>query len=194
MSAKGHELPESLMMTLENLLRLCLGKADESSVANTGVPNVNMLDLTCHCGLVRLEIKKHPEFIHECNCTLCAKSGARWGYFHPAEVTVTGAGSSYRRKDKAEPASQIHFCSRCGTTTHFTLTESAVTKHGNTMLGINMRLADEQSLAGIELRFPDGKAWSGSGSFTYVQEPRTIGPSKETEYSRSKYERTLGAE
>ena len=28
-------------------------------------------------------------------------------------------------------------------------------------MGVNMQLADERDLAGIELRYPDGQAWSG---------------------------------
>jgi hypothetical protein len=47
-----------------------------------------MLKLSCHCGQIRIEIKKRPDYINECNCTLCSKSGARWAYFHPSEVSV----------------------------------------------------------------------------------------------------------
>jgi hypothetical protein len=43
-------------------------------------------------------------------------------------------------------------------------------------MGVNMRLADESDLAGIELRYPDGQAWSGEGGFTYVREARILGP------------------
>ena len=48
-------------------------------------------------------------------------------------------------------------------------------RHGNTMMGINVRLADEADLAGIELRFPDGRAWSGEGAFDHVREARIFG-------------------
>jgi len=47
-----------------------------------------MLDLTCLCGEVRLHLAKRPDFINACNCTLCSKTGARWGYFGPSEVAV----------------------------------------------------------------------------------------------------------
>jgi hypothetical protein len=52
---------------------------------------------------------------------------------------------------------------------------SAVAKFGNVQMGVNVRLADEKDLAGIELRNPDGRAWSGKGGFGYVQEARIIG-------------------
>jgi hypothetical protein len=60
-------------------------------------------------------------------------------------------------------------------TTHFVLTPAAAAKHGNSLMGVNMRLADESDLAGIELRYPDGRAWAGEGAFDYVREARMLG-------------------
>ncbi|MDT8873412.1 hypothetical protein RAA17_25560 [Komagataeibacter rhaeticus] len=88
-----------------------------------------------------------------------------------------GATGEYSREDKDDPAAQIHFCDRCGSTTHFTLTESAISKFGNVQTGVNMLLADKSDLTGIELRYPDGRAWSGGANFGYVQEARVIGES-----------------
>jgi hypothetical protein len=105
-----------------------------------------MLKLTCLCGQVRIEVAKRPDFINGCNCTLCSKSGARWSYFHPSEVSIEGATREYSWEDKDDPAAEIHFCGRCGSTTHFTLTESAISKFGNVQTGVNMSLADESDL------------------------------------------------
>jgi hypothetical protein len=137
-----------------------------------------MLKLSCHCGQIRIETAKRPDFVNECNCTLCAKTGVRWGYFDPSEVGVEGRTTGYCRDDKDDPNAQVHFCPTCGATTHFTLTASAVSRFGNTMMGVNMRLADERDLAGLELRFPDGEAWSGEGAFGYVRRVRIFGQDK----------------
>jgi hypothetical protein len=134
-----------------------------------------MLKVTCLCGQIRIEIKHKPEFVHECNCTLCRKSGALWAYVHPSEARVEGTTKGYSRNDKDDPAAEIQFCDTCGSTTHFTLTASVVSKFGNSQMGVNMRLADEQDLAGVELRYPDGQAWAGNGDFDYVREARIIG-------------------
>lgn len=133
------------------------------------------MTLTCLCGSVSVTTARKPAFVHACNCDMCRKSGARWGYFAPAEVAVTGASASYRRRDKAEPGAEVHFCPACGSTTHFRMTEGAVAKHGDVMAGVNMGLADEAELAGVEVRFPDGKAWSGEGEFGYYRASRVIG-------------------
>jgi hypothetical protein len=132
------------------------------------------MTLSCLCGRVHVTVGRRPDYVNECNCALCSKSGARWGYFHPTEVGVEGETRGYRRADKDEPNAEIRFCAECGSTTHFVLTKAAVSKFGDTLLGVNMRLAREGDLRGVEVRFPDGEAWSGSGGFDYVREPRLI--------------------
>ena len=132
------------------------------------------MTFNCLCGQVRLRLDKRPDHINECNCTLCSKTGARWAYFHPSEVSVEGATRGYSREDKDDPAAEVQFCETCGAITHFTLTESAVAKFGNGMMGVNMWLADADDLAGIELRYPDGRAWAGAGEFGYVRGARTL--------------------
>jgi hypothetical protein len=132
-----------------------------------------MLSLSCLCGRIRIDLQKRPDFINECNCAACGKSGAGWGYFHPSEVSVRGPTQGYCRSDKDDPNAWFHFCPTCGSTTHFALTDSAVAKFGN-LVGVNMWLAEAGDLAGIELRFPDGRSWSGQGAVRYVREPRII--------------------
>ena len=90
-------------------------------------------------------------------------------------MSINGAAKGYCREDKANPTAEIRFCANCGSTTHFNLTTSAASKFGNTLMGVNMLLADERDLTGVELRFPDGRAWVGEGEFSYVRAGRIIG-------------------
>lgn len=133
-----------------------------------------MLTMSCLCGQIRLELNQRPDFIHECNCTLCNKTGARWAYLHPSEVLVEGITRGVRRADKEEPNAEVHFCPTCGSTTHFVLTEQAIAAFGNSMMGVNMWLANAEDLAGIELRYPNGRGWSGEGDFAYMRETRIL--------------------
>lgn len=133
------------------------------------------MTLTCLCGSVRIETDQSPAFAHRCNCDLCRKSGATWAYFHPDAVRVEGATRGFVRTDKAEPSARLHSCETCAATSHFRLTQEAAARHGDTMMGVNLMLAEESDLAGIELRFPDGRGWDGAGEFGYVREPQTLG-------------------
>lgn len=126
------------------------------------------LEGSCHCGSVRLATAAAPDFFNCCNCSLCRKSGAVWGYFQSAEIQVSGETATYQRADKSSAAVDLHFCPQCGSTTHFTLTTGFTANFPDTdRVGINMRLFDSKEFAGIELRFPNGREWSGKGAFDH---------------------------
>ena len=130
---------------------------------------------TCLCGAVSVEIEATPAFIHDCNCSLCRKLGGAWGYFSSAGVKTTGQTRSYTREDKPDAGVSVHSCKTCGATTHFTLTEAFKAKHPEAdMAGVNMRLFNPDDLNGVEVRYPNGKDWSGEGPFGYRREATTI--------------------
>lgn len=130
---------------------------------------------TCLCGSVHVTIEERPAFIFDCNCSLCRKSGAAWGYFKPEAVKAEGKTTAFSRTDKSSPAVDIHSCAQCGATTHWTRTESFRAQHGvNDMAGVNMRLFDPDALQGVEIQFPDGKTWSGEGPFGFRRDAFTI--------------------
>ena len=80
-----------------------------------------------------------------------------------------------KRPPAGATRSQKRSLRRRNTTHDFTLTAGAVAKFGNSLVGVNIRLADEDDLDGVELRYPDGKSWPGEGDFTFVREPRILG-------------------
>ncbi len=109
--------------------------------------------------------------MNECNCSLCVKVGATWGYFDLSEVTITGVNKEYIRIDKPEPITRLHFCGNCGVTTYASFTESyASSVDSNDWRAVNMRLFSNDAKANVELRFPDGAAWDGIGEFGYVRD------------------------
>ncbi len=108
----------------------------------------------CHCGAVRLTIPRRPDYINDCNCSLCTKRGAIWAYFRPDEVRVEGATQSYVRGDTPMPCLATHWCTACGCTTHWTPLLADLDR-----MGVNARLFDAGALAGIEIRAIDGRSW-----------------------------------
>lgn len=110
---------------------------------------------TCHCGKVTLTIPHKPDYLNDCNCSLCQKVGGLWGYFDPAEVGVSGETSTYTRADMEVPAIRNHFCGACGCTTHW----SAASALAEGRMGVNMRLFDDEVVAGVEVRKVDGRSW-----------------------------------
>ena len=124
---------------------------------------MSALKTQCHCGAVTIGLAHAPDYLNDCNCSLCRSRGAMWGYFESKSVQVRGTTQTYVRADCDDPAVEIHFCPHCGATTHFTVTESYQRAHGPMdRVGVNMRLAASENLNGIEVRFPDGWNWDGS--------------------------------
>lgn len=110
---------------------------------------------SCHCGAVSLTLPEAPDYLSECNCSLCARIGARWGYYDPAEVAIEGATAAYIRDDMDPPTLALHHCQHCACTTHWT----ALPGHEKNRIGVNMRLVEDGLLDGIEVRPIDGKRW-----------------------------------
>ena len=134
---------------------------------------------TCICGACIVTIEEQPEFIHDCDCNLCRKTGAAWGYFTSTSVSIEPDSTlSFVRNDKENPTAVVHSCEVCGATTHFTPSESYLEQNpAADQMGVNMKLFDPAELTGVEVRFPDGKNWPGEGSFGYRREAMTISDS-----------------
>jgi hypothetical protein len=129
----------------------------------------------CLCGAVSVTIEAKPEFIHDCNCSLCRKAGAAWGYFNSTSATITGETASFIRRDKKTPGAEVHSCKICAATTHFVLTKSFREQNESAdLVGVNMRLFDPEELKGVEVRFPNGRDWPGEGPFGYRRTAMTI--------------------
>lgn len=130
---------------------------------------------SCICGSVAISIVRKPEFIHDCDCGLCRKAGAAWGYFTSSDVTVSGRTLPFVRTDKPGAAARVHSCGVCGATTHFDLTESFKAENPSAdQVGVNMRLFGRLDLDGVEVRYPDGANWDGEGEFGYRRGPMVI--------------------
>ena len=106
---------------------------------------------SCHCGRLSILTPGPPAFLNQCNCTLCTKLGALWGYYPTNAVELVGEPRAYLRGDTGTPRLSFHFCGECGATTHW----SPVARSGSERRGVNMRLFEPAELAGIEVRYGD---------------------------------------
>jgi len=108
-----------------------------------------MIESSCHCGAVRLEISRAPEEVTDCNCTLCRSYGVLWAYYSPKDVNVTGGATDIYLR--GERKTEFHRCKHCGCVTHWT----AVDKTRDRM-GVNARLMAPEVLARVRVRHLDG--------------------------------------
>jgi hypothetical protein len=108
---------------------------------------------TCHCGRVAWEVDTPPESVTACNCTICRRYGALWGYGYIGhDIRVSGETATYRRGDGG--AIDFHFCRHCGCVTHYVATNAD--REGRRQTGINLRLTEPEPIAGLPIDHFDG--------------------------------------
>jgi hypothetical protein len=110
-----------------------------------------MIEASCHCGSVKLEILSAPEEVTDCNCSICRRYGVLWAYYAPAHVRIIateGGTESYRRGDKSIG---FHRCQNCGCITHWAAVEQPAAR-----MGVNARLMAPEVLAAARRRRLDG--------------------------------------
>jgi hypothetical protein len=124
----------------------------------------------CACNAVQVELARRPDFINQCDCSVCLRFGAAWGYFHSDDVTIAGETAQFVRNDVPDPYIAYHSCPACGSTTHWTPLPNGPSERR----GVNMRLFEPDDLEGLEVRFTDGLRRQGKARPPDRHEPITI--------------------
>jgi len=110
-----------------------------------------LIESSCHCGAVRLEIETAPTEVTSCNCSICRRYGTLWAYYSPKVVRISpheGATDIYMWDDRMI---EFHRCKVCGCVTHWAPVDK---KHDR--MGVNARMMAPEVLAQARVRFLDG--------------------------------------
>lgn len=107
-----------------------------------------MIEASCHCGAVRIEVDDAPRTVTDRNCSLCRRLGALWAYYPAAAVRVRGEVADYVQGGRTLA---VHRCTACGCTTHWSgLGDKAA------RVGVNARMLEPAALAQARVRRLDG--------------------------------------
>jgi hypothetical protein len=109
-----------------------------------------MIEATCHCGAVRVEVPRPPQEVEvkECNCSICRRTGAVLAYYSPKDVRVSGATHIYMWGDRDI---EFHRCTVCGNFTHWAPADQTYDR-----MGVNVRLMSPELLADLRIQEFDG--------------------------------------
>lgn len=112
-----------------------------------------MIEASCHCGSVRLEIDQVPTEITDCTCSICRRYGTLWAYYDPKQVRIHARDGTqtYAWGDRTLA---FHRCPSCGCVTHWAGLDSSRDR-----MGVNARLMDMDVRSRARLRHLDG-AWT----------------------------------
>ena len=106
----------------------------------------------CHCGKVRIEIDELPETVSECNCSICRRYGALWGYYTREQVRLDAAPGALTAYVWGDRTIQFWHCRDCGCLTHY----ESVDKHARSRVAINARMLPLEVLQSLPVRHFDG--------------------------------------
>lgn len=112
-----------------------------------------MIEASCHCGAVRLEVARAPDTVTDCNCSICRRLGTLWAYYRPQEVAVVAAPDATAPYVWGDRMLAFHHCRVCGCATHWRGLDPQSDR-----MGINARLMDPRDLEGARVRKFDGAA------------------------------------
>ncbi|KAH8897611.1 hypothetical protein GQ53DRAFT_742610 [Thozetella sp. PMI_491] len=132
---------------------------DTLPASSSSAPPDGPLIATCHCGRVQVSIPSKPSKLNECQCTVCYKYGAIWGYFLNRDVTVTTApGNTVVQYIRSDPESDgdlsFNRCGHCGCLTHWRGTEEYIGPEYR--IGVNCRMLPPSAIEGVERRVNPG--------------------------------------
>jgi hypothetical protein len=109
-----------------------------------------MIEASCHCGAVRLEIASAPQVLTDCNCSICRRYGVLWAYYPADQVRVIAPDGTdtFAWDDRSI---EFHRCRTCGCVSHW----SALTRSDD-RVGVNARLMDAEIVRQARIRHLDG--------------------------------------
>ena len=118
-----------------------------------------MLEGSCHCGAVRLQVPAPPSELCLCNCSICRRYGALWAFYVGDDVRIEGrehlAGYVW-----GERTIDTMHCRHCGCVTHWQSLDG-----GRERMAVNARMLDAVDWSRIRVR-----QFDGAGSRRYLDQ------------------------
>ena len=107
---------------------------------------------SCHCGNISIKLNKEIDLVTSCNCSICHRYGAIWGYFQTSEVEVGNPELKTQTYQHGDKYIDFLHCATCGCVTHYTPTK----KMESNKMAVNLRMMPKAILDSINIRLFDG--------------------------------------
>ena len=114
---------------------------------------------SCHCGHTQFEVSEAPVGVTRCTCSLCAKRGALWAYYTPAQFRLTSSAENVATYLWGSCTVKHHFCEKCGCGTFSESPDWSTGKPNfdKPKVGVNSRLFDDFDLDAVPVTVIDGR-------------------------------------
>lgn len=118
-----------------------------------------MLTGTCHCGYVHIAIPAPPQWIINCNCSICRRYGALWAQYEASTVRIKGHPEHTVGYIWGKKTLKTFRCRHCGCVTHW---EPCEIGEGS-KLGVNVRNFEPEQIGNVRIR-----RFDGADTWTYL--------------------------
>jgi hypothetical protein len=135
-----------------------------------------MIRAACHCTAVRLEVADLPDWVLDCNCTLCRRYGAIWAYPEAGKVKVVRGDDATETYVWGDRMLAFHRCKACGCVTHFAALDTSPPR----IYGLNARMIPTLDPARVRLLQID----NGHSGFFWTRSANPPLPSRHPKLER----------
>lgn len=111
-----------------------------------------MIEASCHCGAVRIEVDALPETFTQCTCSICRRYGALWAYLTRSTARVVAGQDVETPYTWNDELIEFYHCNHCGCMTRY---EDAEKLEGS-RIAVNARMMSPEDIAGVRVRTFDG--------------------------------------
>ena len=111
-----------------------------------------MIEASCHCGAVHIEIESLPETLTQCTCSICRRYGALFAYLTRKTARVVDGQEAETPYIWGDRVIEFYFCNRCGCLTRY----ESIEKLEESRIAVNARMIDPTAIAGLRIRTFDG--------------------------------------
>jgi hypothetical protein len=131
-----------------------------------------MIRAACHCEAVKFEISEPPEWVLDCNCTLCRRYGVLWSYYHPpagqAKLLMQPDPAASETYSWGDRGIAFRRCKTCGCMTHMQTTDIDPPM----IFGVNARMMSGLDPATVRIRRKD----NGCSGFFWTRPDEPVIP------------------
>lgn len=106
----------------------------------------------CHCGNIEISVDELPEYLGDCNCSICNRYKALWAYYPPNKVSVIAKGGGTSKYIWGDKEVEFHSCKNCGCIVHYLTTNLCPEK----IIAINFRMVDSSIYKGVTIKKING--------------------------------------
>ncbi|UJF16910.1 aldehyde-activating protein [Vibrio sp. SS-MA-C1-2] len=115
----------------------------------------------CHCGNIKLSIQQLTETATSCNCSICIRYQALWGYFTESQVLLSIGLHGINHYCQGDKMINFYACPHCFCVTHY----RSSTPTENSRFAVNYHLFDTQLIQHSTMKI---KHFDGANSWQYI--------------------------